>query len=279
MCKKSDVGLQLKFSLLAILFVLAFASCSNIQQMKRAEDEEQTLRELTAEMAKKVPWTGTLEGDRLTSEIGTKEGIARGVTLSPLSVIVGGDESDILPVYPFLKDFGSLDTTLLSEDVEQTLDGFCNALRHAENADTYMAKDCLYQLALLIRDLNLVIPELTEEEKAEKAKAAEETKAAEAAKAEKNQEPAKPEDAKADDDSDSDDDESDEEEPQEPAVTFYDSFFYGQPYATGTMYEVPVRFSGKERSADILVFLVKEGSSWKVDELQILRSEQKDGGQ
>lgn len=278
MCKKSEVGLQLRFSLLAVLFVLAFASCSNIQQMKRAEEEEQTLRELTADMAKKVPWTGALEGDRLTSEIGTKEGIGRGVSLSPLSVIAGGDESDILPVYPFLKDFGSLDTTLLSEEIEQTLDGFCNALRHAENADTYMAKDCLYQLALLIRDLNLVIPEVTEETKAESSKA-------EPAKADSSKtEPAKPKNEKSvagsGDGTDNDDDsEEAEEKPEVPAVTFYDSFFYGQPYATGTMYEVPVRFSGKERSADILVFLVKEGSSWKVDELQILRSEQKNGGQ
>ncbi|MBQ7159063.1 MAG: hypothetical protein IJS09_06550 [Treponema sp.] len=257
MRKKTFVSWQYFFSLFVTATFFAFVSCSNMQQEKRAEEDELTLREITVDMAKSIPWTGALEGDRLTAEIGTKDGISRGVALSPLSVLAGGEESDILPVYPFLKDFGSLDTTLLSDDVISVLDGFCAALSHGENADSFIASGCMYQLALFIRDMKLDLPEETPAENS-----AEKT-------ADKTKKTDKPEDSDSD---------KEEKEPEKPKVTFFDSFFYGQPYATGTMYEVPVRFTGKERSADVLIFLVKEKSAWKIDELQILKSELANGG-
>ena len=223
------------------VLVAAFAACSNIQQGKRMEDDEQTLRALTAERAELVPWTDELEGDRLTATITTADGIDRRVSLSPLSFIAGTDVQDVAPVYPFLDDFGSLDTTLIAHDVKDVLDGFCAALNHAENADSYMARGCLYQLALFYHDSNLVKP-------------AEE-----------------PTDAPAENAENSD------AGTEQVAFHFFDTFFYGQPYVTGDMYEIPVRFVGTERSMDVLVFLVKEGGTWKIDELQLLRAERADG--
>ncbi len=240
MQKKSFDRLQFLFSLFFISCM--FFSCSNIQQEKRLDDDSLSLRELTAEMAKNIPWTGELEGNRLTAEIGTQAGISRSVNLSPLVMLVGGGDRDMLPVYPFLKDFGSLDTSLLSEDVSKVLDDFCRAVSHGQSADSFMAVGCLYQLALFIRDMQLDLPEKPAENASENT-------------SEKK---------------------SDTEAKE--TVSFFDSFFYGQPYATGSMYEVPVRFSGRERSADVLIFLSKENGSWKVDELQILQSEQKNGG-
>lgn len=266
MCKKSARLGQLFFSLFAVTFTTAFFSCSNIQQGKRAEDDEQTLRELTAEMAADVLWTGELEADRLTATISSKEGIARGVALSPLSVIAGGEEHDVVPVYPFLADFGSLDTTLITPEVRDVLTSFCDAINKAQNADSYMASGCLYQLALFYEDMQLVKPE----ENADAPTA----ESADSSSAKSDGSSAKTDDSPAKSDSDA----LSAEKADENSFTFYDSYFYGQPYVTGTMYEIPVRFTGKERSADILIFLTKERNEWKIDELQILKAEQKNGG-
>ncbi len=260
MQKKSFAGLQYFF--LSLMAFILF-SCSNLQQEKRSEEDALSLKETAAARAMEIPWTGTLEGNRLTSEISTQSGISRSVPLTPLSMIAGGEESDVLPIFPFLKDFGSLDTSLLSEDVVKVLNGFCTAISKGQNADSYMAAECLYQLALFIRDMELYVPEKKSEELKDEKKESAET-------GDKKE--------KAEDKAEGEKSDADGEKKSEPGYTFFDSYFYGQPYATGTMFEVPVRFTGSERSADILVFLSKEDGTWKVDELQILKSEIKNGG-
>lgn len=230
MCAKSlrSVTLTVSFA----VCVLAISACSDLQQGKRSEDDAQTLRALAQTMAEAVPWTDELESDRLTATVSVADGVDRHVSLSPLSFLAGSAARHTPPVYPFLEDFGSLDTTLIVPDVKTVLDGFCGAVCRAENADSFMARGCLYQLALFYRDGDLALPET------------------------------------------SPDAESDE---KKPAFSFFDTYFYGQPYVTGETYEVPVRFVGKKRSMDVLVFLLKEADAWKIDELRILRAEDADG--
>lgn len=230
MCAKSlrSVTLTVSFA----VCVLAFSACSDLQQGKRSEDDAQTLRALAQTMAEAVPWTDELESDRLTATVSVADGVDRHVSLSPLSFLAGSAARKVPLVYPFLEGFGSLDTTLIVPDVKTVLDGFCGAVCRAEDADSFMARGCLYQLALFYRDGDLALPET------------------------------------------SPDAESDEEK---PAFSFFDTYFYGQPYVTGETYEVPVRFVGKKRSMDVLVFLLKEDDAWKIDELRILRAEDADG--
>ena len=230
MCAKSLRFVILKFSF-AVCFLTIFA-CSDLQQGKRGEDDAQTLRAVAQAMAESVPWTDELESDRLTATASVADGIDRHVSLSPLSFLAGSAARHTPPVYPFLDDFGSLDTTLIVPDVKTVLDGFCGAVCRAENADSFMARGCLYQLALFYRDGDLALPEM------------------------------------------SPDAETDE---KKPAFSFFDTYFYGQPYVTGETYEIPVRFVGKKRSMDVLVFLLKEDDAWKIDELRILRAEDADG--
>ena len=230
MCAKSLRSVTLTVSF-AVCF-LAVSACSDLQQGKRAEDDAQTLRALAQAMAESVPWTDELERDRLTATVSVADGVDRHVLLSPLSVLAGAAARKVPPVYPFLEGFGSLDTTLIVPDVKTVLDGFCDAVCRAENADSFMARGCLYQLALFYRDGDLVLPESSP-------------------------------------DADSDE--------KKPAFSFFDTYFYGQPYVTGETYEVPVRFVGEKRSMDVLVFLLKEGDAWKIDELRILRAEDVDG--
>lgn len=230
MCAKSLRSVTLTVSF-AVCF-LAISACSDLQQGKRSEDDVQTLRALAQTMAEAVPWTDELESERLTATVSVADGVDRHVSLSPLSFLAGSAARYAPPVYPFLEDFGSLDTTLIVPDVKTVLDGFCGAVCRAENADSFMARGCLYQLALFYRDGDLALPETSPDE------------------------------------------ESDEEK---PAFSFFDAYFYGQPYVTGETYEVPVRFVGEKRSMDVLVFLLKEDDVWKIDELRILRAEDADG--
>lgn len=230
MCAKSFRFVRSMISF-AVLF-LGVSACSDLQQGKRVEDDGQTLRALAQAMAESVPWTDELESDRLTATISVTDGIDRRVSLSPLSFLAGTGARNAPPVYPFLEDFGSLDTTHIEPAVRTVLDGFCGAVCRAESADSFMAQGCLYQLALFYRDGGLALPETSP-------------------------------DAEADE--------------KKPAFSFFDTYFYGQPYVTGETYEVPVRFAGKKRSMDVLVFLLKESDAWKIDELRILRSEGADG--
>lgn len=230
MCAKS-----LRFVIPVVSFaagILAFSACSDLQQGKRAEDDVPTLRALAQAMAESVPWTDELESDRLTATVSVADGVDRHVSLSPLSFLAGAAARNAPPVYPFLEGFGSLDTTRIVPAVKTVLDGFCDAVCRAENADSFMARGCLYQLALFYRDGDLNPPEASPD--------------------------AGPDEKK-------------------PAFSFFDTYFYGQPYVTGETYEVPMRFVGKNRSMDVLVFLLNESDAWKIDELRILRSEDADG--
>lgn len=205
------------------LVVFVFAACSDVSQDDFGRDGGQTLRVRAQTMADVVPWTDELEADRLTAAVSVADGIDSRVSLVPLSFLAGKEARNEQAVYPFLDGFGALDTTLITGGVRETLEGFCTALCRAEDADSFMAHGCLYQLAFLYRDAGLDLPKSVDKTDA--------------------------------------------------AFSFFDSYFYGQPYMTGASYAIPVRFVGKKRALDVLVFLLEEDGVWKIDELWILRTE------
>lgn len=142
------------FSTKMILLPLCLLSaCSQLNQTKKADDDIETLRALSENIAKTVPWTDALEQGRLTQNIAVTDGIEKRVALSPLSVIAGKGEDSVAPKYPVLEGFGSLDITELPAEVKAQLERFCAAFLADETTDAFMAAGSLYSLALFYNDI------------------------------------------------------------------------------------------------------------------------------
>ncbi len=135
------------FLLISAIFL--FFSCSNQNQDSEIFEEE-TLRAETERMANSFAWTLELEKGRLT-EKKREEHISSSVKLSPISIVSSLPQKNI---FPFIDNFGSLDVTALPKSLKSEIAAFCASLSKGENVDSFMAKGCLYSLALFYRDFS-----------------------------------------------------------------------------------------------------------------------------
>ena len=256
-----------------------------MNQTKRMEEEAETLRTLSESLAESVPWTDELEGGRLSMDVSGTDGIERRVALSPLSVLAGSEEQSVPPRYPALDGFGSLDVSELPQAVKTQLDGFCAAITTDGNADSYMAPESLYSLALFYNDVaEHLAPQKQAEQEAARAKAAQQE--AEAKKAESGKKKKKSKKAAEDGTATA---QPAQDAPASPALEAttapktekpkpdFDDAMYGAPFVAVDFVQVPVRFSGRFASADVAVFFTKDGASWKIDQLQIRKWGAADG--
>ena len=133
--------------------MISFTACSNLNQVRRLEDESETLRSLSETLAESVPWTEELESNRLTTSVATSDGIEKRVTLSPLSVLAGSAETEVPPQYPALDGLGSLNQSQLPPALQSLLANFCKAITTNAKADSYMAANSRYSLALFYNDV------------------------------------------------------------------------------------------------------------------------------
>lgn len=242
---KNRLSLLLALSVFSVLF----SSCSDMKEMKKAEEED-TLRSLSEQLSLQIPWTNQIEADRLTRNIKTSDGILKSIALTPVIVISGGAEVQESAVYPYLEGFGSLDVSDIPVPVKSVLDGFCSAVLKDTVADNYMSKKGLYSLALFYKDL----PELEDKDETE----------AEPAPKEKQSAPSEDSLAAKDEKSA---DENAVEEVQENKR--FSEWITGEPFVTASSFEIPVRFIAETYSCDVYLFFIKEESNWKIDQIQI----------
>lgn len=270
-------------ALLAALVLLA-ASCSNMNQLKRAEEETETLRTLSEALSQRVPWTDELENGRLTADVSTTNGIEQRVALSPMSVLAGGSEGSVEPRYPALDGFGSLDLSQLPQAIRTQLDGFCAAITSDERADDYMAQGSLYSLALFYYD---VAERLAPQKRAEQEAEARAAKQRMAEEARTTQQPAKKKRRKAKtttstaateaaptsaadanaETATASDDTAAKTKPD------FNSTLYGEPFVAADFVQVPVRFSGRFATVDVALFFSREDDAWKIDQIRIRKWE------
>ena len=241
--KKVSVLLFISSFFLALLFV----SCSNSTQETSSEEEIPTLRYTAKTLYDSTIWTEELEEKRLTSNISAVPKVSSRINLSPL-VLLAANTSDSDRVFPNLGSFGSLDTTLISKSLREMLTSFCDAVSKNNPADSFMAKDCVYSLALFYSDFNKIFGECFELNKKEEPSS------------EKTDETLSVEEKK----SDSDDSEKNAEE-----KLYFTSFVLGQPFLDGVCYEVPVKFFCEKATLTLSVFCVENSGSWKIDQVQI----------
>jgi hypothetical protein len=226
------------FFILPVLLTFCFwySSCKNSQSVTLANPEESTLRAVSDIKETDTLWTRELESTRLGSNIKELAGIDKTVKLTPQSVaVITGSEE---PVYPYLEDFGSLDTSSISSDMRTLLDGFCTAVIRFQPADQYMVRDSLFSLILFNYDLVKGCQDHFGVDLRQK--------------------------------------KTGDSEKKETVRQFFTSWLYGAPYIDDTGFEIPVRLICGSGSVDLDVFITT-GTDTKINQLRIVSWRNSDG--
>lgn len=132
------------------IFSLLFASCADNRSVI-LPDASETLRARADGRDAETPWTRELEAVRLAQNIASKDGVAASVKLTPQTVVAAA--SNYEEVFPFLNDFGSLDTSLIFPEMRAVLDSFVQAILHGQSAAENIADGCLYSYVFFIDDM------------------------------------------------------------------------------------------------------------------------------
>ncbi len=261
--KKSPVfSALLIFSLLS--FPAIFSSCSSSDQETDSSEETATLRYTADALYEATIWTEEIEVDRLSTKVNSVNGISSKLNLTPL-IVLASVPSESSRIYPRLGSFGSLDTSLISKTLRETLVSFSDSIAKYKDADSFMSKECLYSLSLFYADFKRIFNDCFELDKIETAVAEQpdsEKKAediSEKSEEIKKEEPGK-EDLKG------------EEETKVETIkekSYFGSFKIGQPFLDGIYYQVPLKFFSDKANLTLCVFCFEEAGVWKIDQVQI----------
>ena len=136
---------------LGVLVAVFFAASCSDNQLLIVSDSGETLRAKTAAKDADTLWTREIEKERLTQTITEKNGILSSVKLEVESVIASLAQPAEL--YPFVSGLGSLDTSLVSRELQNALDAFISALSRNESADASFASENLFSYVFFLSDL------------------------------------------------------------------------------------------------------------------------------
>lgn len=238
-----------KASLLAL--GLAFFSCKGKVEVELADSTP--LSKDAAGLSAGAQWAYEIEAGRLEKKIDSFESINKSVPLLPLSLVALEAGFPMTPVYPELEGFGSLDTSNIQGELLDTIKGFCHAvLDYSESFDKYEK----YQAA-----------------------------AAKKSEGEKTGDDEKSKESASSDDSSKVDAFFYEKTLFSLALFLADSreagvlksFVIGRPVVGEELMEVPVLWTGEKEILYSKLFPVQDGESWKIQQIEIYSSEEKDG--
>lgn len=254
------------FSSLALCAL--FFSCSSSVQEADSNEEKTTLRYTADSLYEATIWTEEIEVDRLATKVNSVEGISSKLNLTPL-IVLASLPSETSRIYPTLGSFGSLDTTLIPKALKTMLSSFSDNISKYKDADSFMAKDSLYSLALFYTDFKRIFNDCLELDKIDNPEVPEEKsdsknpevseKADSKEKTEKSESP----------DEGADKTENQEEKAPLPDKLYFSSYKIGQPFLDGVHYQVPLKFFGEKASLTLCAFCFEESGSWKIDQIQI----------
>ena len=247
----------------SVFFTGLLFSCSNAAQDSAAIDESPTLRYTANSLYESTIWTEEIETDRLSSQVTSVSGVSSKLNLSPL-IVLAGVQSESSRIFPSLGSFGSLDTTLISKSLRETLTSFSDCIAKYKDADTFFVKDSLYSISLFYNDFKRIFGECFELDKIQENPKAESVSSDEkSASSNENELPSSKED------SDSESKESENPEPAAVEKSYFTSFVFGQPFLDGVYYEVPVKFFSDKATLTLSVFCFENAGVWKIDQVQI----------
>lgn len=115
------------FVIFIIINCFCIFSCKNASESKLAYDSYDSVKNQIKNREQEISWTKEIEGERLTTAVSVDEKLSKqNISINPDLVKIIKDYNQ--PVYPYLSDFGSLDTREINKTLQESLDNFCKSL-------------------------------------------------------------------------------------------------------------------------------------------------------
>lgn len=119
---------------------------------------DENLHTIVSQKNEELIWTRELESVRLLKDTKKMEGVASSVKLSKNVVIAS--ENLYPKIYPYLEGFGSLDTTLVSADLDKLLKTFASSLCFGVFDESLFNSQAVFSFVLFQNDLKNLWKEL-----------------------------------------------------------------------------------------------------------------------
>lgn len=119
---------------------------------------DENLHTIVSQKNEELIWTRELESVRLLKDTKKMEGVASSVKLSKNVVIAS--ENLYPKIYPYLEGFGSLDTTLVSSDLDKLLKTFASSLCFGVFDESLFNSQAVFSFVLFQNDLKNLWKEL-----------------------------------------------------------------------------------------------------------------------
>lgn len=260
----------LSFAKKTVSFAAAFAACATLcaalvscgRKVEPEPEEYTPLSKTALDLSQAAQWAYEIEGGRLDKKIDSVEAISKNIPLSPLALVALEGAAPTAAVYPELDGFGSLDTSNIQGELLETIKTFCqNMLEYSQSAAEWEK----YQAA----------------QKAAKKKSAQNGS-----------------DNSGAGGSDSDGDQSAPKKDSSKIDAAFSSrslfslalfladskeagalksFDIGRPVVGEELIEIPARWTGQKHILYTKIYPVQEGQSWKIQQIEIYKSEANDG--
>ena len=141
-----------KISLLILGISILFFSCSNSKTVDVNTLEQKTIKQIIVERNEKELWTRALEENLLNQPL-IDELFDSSVTVS--SETYKAVYSGKSPVYPSIKDFGSVDISSLDKNCQKILNDFCKTIcfDYSEAIGDYFNEKYIFNAVFFMKDL------------------------------------------------------------------------------------------------------------------------------
>lgn len=141
-----------------IFLLLIFISCSANNEEIIKYNVDENLHTIVTKKNEELIWTRELESVRLLKDTKKMDGVASSVKLSKNVVIAS--ENNYPKIYPYLEGFGSLDTTLVSADLDKLLKTFASSLCFGVFDESLFNSQSVFSFVLFQNDLKNLWKEL-----------------------------------------------------------------------------------------------------------------------
>ena len=143
-----------KNQIISILIVLfCFFSCSNNTESKLVYTENNTIKQNVKDKKQDITWTQEIEGDRLSQIINRNSmTIGADVVYNKEVFKIQSQKNNL--VYPYISDFGNLDTSNMYPEVKEKLTNFCEAFssENHSGAEKFFYSKYIFNYVFFVND-------------------------------------------------------------------------------------------------------------------------------